>query len=87
MVSAILCVCNYIDCDQRTLADRSPSLPSGVVAPMEEMRLQTMAVVMVLVNTAVCALESVEHRAQQEGSTCSPVWHLAKPGLLLGNLN
>ena len=45
---------------QRTLADRSPPLPSDVVAPMVEMRLQTVAVVMVLVKAAVSALESVE---------------------------
>ena len=42
------------------------------------MRLQTMVVVMVLVRTAVSALEFVDHRAHQERSTCNPVWHLAK---------
>ena len=45
---------------QRTLGDRSPPLPSGVVAPMEEMRLQTMGVVMVFIKAAVSALESAE---------------------------
>ena len=37
------------------------------------MRLQTMALVMVLVRTAVSALESVDRRAHQERSTCNPV--------------
>ena len=53
--------------DQRTLADRSPPLLRGVVAPMEEIRLQTMAAVMALVKTAVSALEAVEAWSPPKG--------------------